>query len=211
MFVHLVARVRSDRLDLRLPRIGGRLWRLLRQAFPAVLSSIVMPSHLHWAGDVADPDRARRALAKLCGHVQRAMGWPAGTWEPVPEPRVIEGVGALRRHLRYNGLNECRKGLARDPLESVLSTHRDVVGAVVDPWPDLEQLARWLEWPLAGLGERIHRYVSGDPSVDPLGTPAPRRFPKAEHPSLGLDRIARAAAAATRASVDRLLRRFGGG
>lgn len=207
MFLHLVARVRSDRLDLRVPEVGGRLWRLLREAFPSVLAAKLMPSHLHWLGRVPDREAARRTLAMLCGRVQRALGWPAHTWEPVPEGRVVEGVGALRRHMRYLPLNECRHRLASDPLEPVYSTHRDLVGAVVDPWPDLHDVARWLRWPFHRLGERIHAYVSGDPSVDPLGTPPPRPFPAAELPSLGLDQIARAAAAATRATVEAITAR----
>jgi hypothetical protein len=202
MFVHLVARVRTDRLDLRMPAIGSRLWRLLRLTLPSVLSSIIMPSHLHWVGWVLEPEAARRSLAMICGRVQAALGWPARTWEPVPSPRLIESVGALRREMRYVGLNENRQQLASDPLEPVFSTHRDLVGAVVDPWPDARQIASWLRWPLENLGERIHQYVSADPSVDPLGTASPRPFQRAELPSLGLDLIARAAAAATRASPD---------
>src|SRR5262249_399950 len=53
--------------------------------------------------------------------------------------------------------------------------------------------------------QRFHRYVSGDPSVDPAGTPFPEPAPKRAGPTLALKMILDAAASATpwSAPIDR--------
>jgi hypothetical protein len=79
----------------------------------------------------------------------------------------------LLRSARYIHLNPCRAGLAKDPLEWEWSTHRDLVGAVANPWLDLARLRELWRNPAQDFARSFHEYVSSDPSVKVAGTPLP--------------------------------------
>jgi hypothetical protein len=97
--------------------------------------------------------------------------------------------------------------LVHDPLQWHWSTHRDAVGAIVDPWVSTAAVAAALNRPLKGFAARHHAYVSADPSVNLRGTPPPRTDATTLDDCTLRDLVA-AALAATRGDVDAI--RHGG-
>ena len=114
------------------------------------------------------------------------------------EPIPVRDPGMLARSVRYVSNNPSREHLTRDPLAWDFATHRDVMGAVADPWVTPEALARALEWPLRGFQERFHAYVSTDSSVDVRGTPPPRPATPGELAEIPFRNLIRAVASCTR-------------
>jgi len=114
---------------------------------------------------------------------------------------IIDNTRTLRRELRYVALNPCRDDLVRCPLAWPWSTHRDIVGACVDPWVTADRLARVLDAPQHGFAARHHAYVSGDPHAAVDGTPFPIAAPPTNLPSIPLRTIAEAVASAMRTRV----------
>lgn len=148
----------------------------------------LMPDHVHL---VAPRDVRRRLAALLSGWARRCNARRQERGALVGQ--LPDGVPLVDRQkqlraIRYVHLNPSRAGLVQDPLAWPLSTHRDAVGLTgrrVGP-------ARRAEW--------FHRYVSGDPSVDPLGSPLPREgMGKAS-----LEQVLAAVSAVTRTPVERL-------
>lgn len=202
--IHLVAHVRTTGPNLWEFDLAVRLWSGLRRAFPMALGACLMPDHVHLVGDEPAPQEAqkrfRRALA--------GFAWGIGpVWEPIPEPKIIRGPDKLRRDLRYVALNPIRKRLSADPMECLWSTHRDLLGAVADPWVPLDRLDPHLGWLARDLRRSWHGYVSKDHEVAMDGTPLPQPEPPHDVPTRSLDDIARAAAAATRAPTSAVTRR----
>ncbi len=168
--------------------LSQRLWSRLRANYPRALAACLMGDHFHLVVP-KDPE----AWGRLCRLLGSLKGWP---YERPRQPVLATDRVKVRRDIRYAVLNPCRAELARDPLEWVWSTHRELVGAIRDPWIDRRVLAR------LGID---HAYVSGDPSVAVAGTPAPSPAPRSwDHP---LSRIAAAAMAATRTKPSDLRRR----
>jgi hypothetical protein len=198
--LHLVAKLHSDRVDLRSMNTAPTVWRLLRRRFPSVFAVKLMPDHLHMLTPPLEPGLARAALANVCGRIQAVVGLDAGAWRRVPEPHVITKLGELRRNIRYVFLNECRAGLARDPLQALWSTYREMFDAVIAPWVDLDAVVRALSIRSTRALAWIHQFVSGDPHVCVEGTPLPEPALLGPMASAPLADIARAAAAATRTS-----------
>jgi hypothetical protein len=201
MLVHLVARTFGGKPAFSDFAPAEWMWRALRRGFTQALAAVLMPWHLHVIAEVASAIAARLYLAKtLAGFARWHSPSPEDPirWQPVPKPEPLASPEHLRRSLRYVVLNPCRDKLVRDPLEWVWSTHRDVVGAVADPWVDAAHLARLLDEPTRGFGDSFHRYVSGDPSCSSNGTRPPRAPQQSECARYPLERIVAAAAAATR-------------
>jgi len=198
--LHLIASVESRRLDLGDWQTAQRLWACLRRAFPVVLAVTLMLDHLHlvtWFGDVEGARlRLKRALAGC------SWGRGTGLWKEVEPPKVVVGQVKIKRDIRYVGLNPCRAGLARDPLEWMWSTYRDAMGASVDPWVTPRQLAPAMGYPLARFGEEFHGYISGDPSVAVDGTPLPVAAVPCRPPEKMLAEVQRAAVAAVRGQME---------
>lgn len=163
------------------------MWSALRTQFPDALAACLMGNHIHLIVPDGDP------WPTLCRVLGSLEGWPYGR---PPPPEVAADRVKIRRDIRYVLLNPCRAEIATDPLQWVWSTHRDLVGAVRDPWVDAGALAR------LGID---HAYVSGDPSVAVAGTPAPVAARRGWNQPLA--RIASAAMAATRCGPDDLRRR----
>ena len=167
---------------------------------------MLMPDHLHLVAAVRDPVAAHDGLRRaLCG-APRGTG---GLWSPIPAPIVLESRSRIRREVRYVTLNPCRKGLTDDPLAWRWTTHRDVVGAAVDPWVTTGLLVSQLEWrgPAGRFAESWHRYVSRDRHVDPDGTPLPVAAPPRAVIARSLDDVALAVRAATRSGPCAVRRR----
>jgi hypothetical protein len=160
-----------------------------------------MPDHLH----VVAPGEAvalhRRLVAVLSGARRSAHGLSI-RFEPAPPPEPVRDRKRLARDIRYVVLNPCRAGLACDPLAWTWSTHRDVVGAIVDPWVTPERLARELAMAEEGFAARYHAYVSGDPSVAVEGTAFPVPAAPTRLAYLPVARLVSAAAASHRRDPD---------
>ncbi len=200
VWFHLTAKMPPHTPDLTREDTGGWLWKYMREAFPRALGCSLMPDHPHAiVGDETSPELANQRLARLLGHFARVFG-VAGTAR-MARVTIIENTRTLRRELRYVALNPCRDDLVRCPLAWPWSTHRDLVGACVDPWVTADRLARVLEAPLPGFAARHHAYVSGDPHAAVEGTPFPIAAPPTNLPSIPLRTIAEAVASATRTRV----------
>lgn len=209
LYGHYVARMRPGSRHLASDAEYRWLWARLHAAFPDALAAVLMPNHVHLVALVT-PTRRRR-LAAILGAFARCFR-RAEIWQPVPEPAPSSDGEKLARAVRYAALNPCRRwsGGARlvdEPVAWLWSTHRDVMGLVVDPWIDAAGVAAALGWPTDGAAARLHRYVSSDPSVAVAGTALPRARSPSELASDGLDRILFAAVRATRAGPTDVARR----
>jgi len=178
---------------------GSLVWKRLRRVFVMALAAVLMPDHLHLLL-YGSPATVRQQLRTLVSGFRRSKGPAAALrFRPIALPSVIaDNVKHCSRQIRYIALNPCRDGLAADPLAWPLSTYRDVMGGVVDPWVTADRLAETLRYPESGFRVALHRYISGDPSVHVDGTPMPVAAPATSIASAGLTAIAEAAAAATR-------------
>ena len=197
--VHVIARACRLPRPLTDPEVAPWLWRRLRQTFPDAQAAVLMPGHSHVATPGHDVRDAKDRMAHLLSGLRRSHNPGADiTWERVERPEVVVGARKAARLDRYIVLNPSRAGLVADPLEWAWSTHRDVVGAVADPWVDAARLARSLGRPQQDFAAWWHGYVSGDPSVAVAGTPSPIPSAPTTVPSVPLARVLLAAAAATR-------------
>ena len=209
MYFHLTARVHG--ICLTDIHIAALLWEGLRRAFREALAAVLMPNHPHLIVGTQDGAAARHLLAAVLSGVTRyclrrpGLGNPS--WDVAPlEPPIPDRLH-LARDIRYVLLNPCRAGLVSDPLEWLWTTHRDVVGAIVDPWVTAPRLAAALGRPRAGFLQEHHAYVSGDPSVCVAGTPLPKPVLRTMPTSVGLAHVQAAALAATRAPAEELRHR----
>lgn len=203
---HLTAHLPPGTPDLTLEETGGWLWPRLREAFPEIAACSLMPQHPHLLPKTSDPVAAAQRLARLLGQFGRVFGM-RGRMSIVADPKHLANRDALARDVRYVVLNPCRAKLVDCPLAWPWSTHRDVVGAIVDPWIRAADLARALGSTANGFAQRHHRYVSSDPSVSVVGTALPRAVASSAEPQLPLEWIAAAALAATRRPAEALRRR----
>jgi hypothetical protein len=197
--LHLVARTHPGLSPLADPDAAWWLWARLRSEFPDALAACLMPNHLHLIL-LGMLDEARWRLAALLAGFSRRLGGGC-LWQRLPEAKPIPDLRHLAREVRYVHLNPCRAKLATDPLAWPWSSHRGLLGADVDPWVTPTRLANRIGWPRAGFGERIHAYVSGDPSVSVSGTPPPTAAPPSRWPAVPLDLVVVAASAATTSST----------
>ncbi len=201
---HLVARTARRGVELTEWGLASRLWCGLRRAFPEALGSVVMPDHLHVIDEGMERDEARRRLSRVLSRATYGMG--RGVWAAVPVPdRVHEPK--LARTIRYVALNPCREELVADPLEWTWSTHRDVVGAVAEPWVAAGRLEVRLRPRMWGSSEAWHRFVSSDFSVAPGGTPPPRRIARHEGREFSIVEVIESVTSALRLPPDAIRRR----
>lgn len=205
-WVHLTARMSPAVPDLCRPEVAAWLWTHLRSAFPLAIAAVLMPDHPHVVVAVSDAEAARLRLARLLGHFGRTFG-VGGRVCQVPEPAEIRGGRVLARQVRYVALNPCRAGLAACPLESMWSTHRDVIGACVDPWVTAARLADALGQQHRDFAVRHHAYVSGDPHASVAGTTMPIAARPTTMSRVALHTIAEAVAAATRTPIHAIRKR----
>jgi len=197
---HLTAAMSKSMPELCRQDTGAWLWAHMRQAFPDAIAALLMPDHPHLIVATREPEQVRQRLARLLGQLGRAFG-VEGQSSRVPDPAPIRERLVLARQVRYVALNPCRERLVTCPLAWLWSTHRDVVGASVDPWVTAERLAAALESSPRGFASRHHAYVSGDPHAHVGGTPLPIPAQASRVPTVPLRTIAEAVAAATRQPV----------
>jgi hypothetical protein len=186
--------------DLSAMATGAWLWTHLRAAFPDAIAAVLMPDHPHIVVPADEPEAARLRLARLLGQLGRRLGI-RGRVADTPAPAPIRERGVLARQVRYVALNPCRAGYVACPLAWRWSTHRDVLGASVDPWVTASRLAAALDDAPRGFAARHHAYVSGDPHARVAGTPLPVAAAPSMLSRYGLRDLAEAATAATRCSM----------
>lgn len=185
--VHLTARTFAD-APLADEALCRRVWRTLQRHWDAPLACCLMRNHLHLLIPGGDAKAERETLTRA---LAQTPGWPPSTSDAtVPTGRV-----KVRRDIRYIALNPCRAHAAADPLEWAWSTHREVVGALHEPWVDRRAVLS-LERGRDPV-ESHHLYVSGDPSVAIQG-PVPRPVRPEEISAWPIAALMRAAISATR-------------
>ncbi|HWB80372.1 MAG TPA: hypothetical protein VG755_35650 [Nannocystaceae bacterium] len=197
--VELEAIVRPDVPPLSREDCGAWLWTHLRAAFRDALAAVLLPDRARLVVAARDVDLTRVRLARLLGQLGRVHG-VAGRPTREVVARSIEGDVVER--LCDVVVAPCRAKLVVAPLAWPWSTHRDVVGAIVDPWVSAERLATLLQVSPRGFAARHHARVTtraGRASALPI--PAPYL------PTLPLRTIAIAAASATRASLGAIRQR----
>lgn len=199
MWIHLTAMMGRDAPSLTRPDVAGWLWPRLRAAFPHAIASLLMPNHPHVLPSAEELAPARARLARLLGQLARQFGVRHAA--DVAEGVIIREGIVLARQVRYIVLNPCREGLVRCPLAWMWSSHRDVIGASVDPWITADRLADALGRRRDGFAGWYHGYVSGDPSAAIGGTPLPSAAASTCAAMVGLGEIAAACAAALRVPV----------
>jgi hypothetical protein len=174
-FVHVTARTCHRVVDLTDHRTSKWLWKRLRRAFPDALAAVIMPTHVHVLTPQSLPAEARRQLGSIISALRRSqLPAAANRWERASVTGTFAEPLKIARQIRYIVLNPCRARLVADPLTWPWSTHRDVMGAVIEPWVTAERIARALR--RAGgscFARQHHGYVSGDPSAQVAGTPPP--------------------------------------
>ena len=198
---HLVASARRPFRGLCEPACASWVWSHVREAFPAAVACSLMPDHLHLVAPAEDEAAARAKLARVLRHVGRRFG--AHGFDAV-EAFPIRTRKILARTIRYVVRNPCNDGLTDDPLAWPWSTHRDVVGAIADPWVDTGRLADTLAQPHRGFARAHHTYVSRDATKTPEGTPFPAPAVPTELPRHGLPDLARATASALRTNPTKI-------
>jgi hypothetical protein len=207
MNCHVVIHVRRSRISLVEHDVASWLWGRLRRAFPDALSAGLMPDHVHVFTPARDEDDARLRLSCVCNGLRRTRGRGALiTWDPASAEEVSDDPQKVGRQVRYVALNPCREKLVADPLSWIWSTHRDLVGAVLDPWVPVERLARALRCRSRDFPQRHHQYVSADPSACVSGTAFPLAAAPSEFATVALGDVLAAALAATRSAPAALAR-----
>jgi REP element-mobilizing transposase RayT len=172
----VVARAGRCVVDLTRHAVAQWLWKRLRRAFPEAIAAVLMPNHIHVLAPAKSESDARRKLGAVISALSRSRNpGAANTWEAVSSKGTFTEPQKIARHARYIVLNPTRARLAACPLEWLWSTHRDVMGAVVDPWVTPERVAVALGQAVPGFAVRHHRFVSGDTSTKIDSTPAPIR------------------------------------
>lgn len=205
--LHLVARAHRSSIDVTDHDVAAWLWAAFRTRYPHALAAVLMPDQLHLLVR-GEPEQARRLLVGIVGGLRRSRRRGAALrWDRVPTPTIVPNAEHANRLVRNLHLNPCRDGLTDDPLAWPWSTHRDLVGAIADPWGDIDQLARELQRPRADLRRSVHRFICGHPTVSAAAAAFP--MPRAIHPTLTtpLSYIASAVASATRTTPDDIRRR----
>ena len=202
MYVHLAARCRTFLFND--PTLALYAWCALRAAFPTAIAVCIMGNHFHIVVWVPDPVEAAHKLSHTLAGITRVAKIERGYWDRVKPAHVIEGVEKLRALVRYVVLNPCRADLTRDPLVWPWTTHRDVMGGIVDPWVDAHRLAIALQQPRENFEVNHHAYVSNDAKAVIGGTPVPTPAVSTRFARWPLVRIATAACAATRSPLSEL-------
>ena len=203
-YVHFAARSTPAHAPFESMKAAAWAWKHIREVFGGALGAVLMPNHVQLVAEVDDIAAARSQFARTLGHLQRWWAPGCEVWERVRMPKNVAPGKPLARELRYLDLNAPRAKLCRDPLEWPWTTHRDVMGAVVDPWVTEDRLARVLDPSGKDFRAWWHEYVSGDPAVAAAGTATPKPALPTTLPMRPLHEIKCAAGAALRVPASRL-------
>jgi hypothetical protein len=190
-FVHLTAHALTGKKPFVDPDVALCFWRSLQRLAPHAVAACLMPNHPHLVVPTDAPDKLHAQFAQRLAAFARAHNM-GRTWQRVPPAEVVR-PDRLVAVIRYVHLNPPRGGLVGDPLEWLLSTHRGVVGAELDPWVTADRLADVLGRRREHFEAWFHRIVTDDSSVRTGGTPLPQPAPARIVPAVPLEQIALAA------------------
>jgi hypothetical protein len=196
MFFHLVARALPGQAPLAEDAAAWWMLHALRRAWPDALAACVMPSHLHLLLDCVSPSLERAQLARVVGAFSRHVR-QARIWRPVETPRPVSDYAHLQRTVRYVHLNPCRSELVDDPLKWPYSTHRGIVGAIVDPWVQADRIRAAIRYRGSAFRAWYHLYVSAERGAAYSRHAALVPSPPKDVPEVPLASIFEAAVAAT--------------
>ncbi len=196
MYIHLTIVAHS--FLLQSTPVARHAWRVLRAAFPGALAACLMGNHIHLLIWSDDPETDRVRLSGVASGIARFAGVRGAVWKPAKPPEPIVGAIKLAQQVRYIVLNPCRAEIVADPLFWPWSTHRDVVGAIADPWISAGRLAQHLGKAAEGFAVAHRRFVSDDSFARIGGTPFPESAPKRVISTMPLAVVAAAACSATR-------------
>lgn len=178
------------------------LWRRLKVRFPKVVACVLMPNHFHLIVRTSNLKRARWHLQVEQRAWTQRFHPGKSMWTSVPLGEKVQDQLHLKRLIRYVHLNPCRAKIVSDPFLWEWSTHRDVTGCVTEPWSDLSTLMECFDVSSrTRLGETMHRYISGDPSVAVAGTSMIRAYRAGAPISTDCSVILKAAAVARREEI----------
>jgi hypothetical protein len=184
-------------------------WSKLQRIFPICYAAVIMPDHLHVVAALAKGEtleEKRRKLKALASGVSTRCN-QAPTWDVFSEPRKVPNLSHLAIQIRYVHLNPCRRGYVRDPLEWEFTTHRDYLGCIASTWPSTSSVLKMLGYKAGEEGQvAFHKYVSGDPTAHPAGTPPPLKGTQ-EIAVIDLAMVQKAAMIALRLPVQALRRK----
>jgi hypothetical protein len=156
--VQLHARARSSHRPLQDFADAASLWARLRAAVAEPLACVVLPAEVLLVAAVSDPPALRAQLCRMLS--EPARGPTRARWRDVPAPTPLSDATAIEATIRSIVLRPCKTGLCDDPMDWVWSTHRDVMGAVADPWITAEQLADALGRHRRSFAREHHRFVT---------------------------------------------------
>lgn len=118
-----------------------------------------MPDHIHGLHEAPVHEHVAAKLSAYTRWFNARHGTTGPRMRPTGSAAPIPPGDKVPRLIRYDHLNPCRAGMVDDPLAWPFSTHLDATGYALRPVR-----------PTANDRDRFHRYVSGDPSVNPEGT-----------------------------------------
>jgi putative transposase len=171
--LHLSARARADTLLFRTWEEARFLWLALTTRATCV-GVVLMPDHVHAVVEGGqDVGRLRQGMRAYAQWRNARRGERGPVWRHRDRASVVRAGEHARRTLRYLYLNPCRAELVDDPLAWAFSSYRDALGLAL---PALRRAAR--------DPERLHAWVSADPSVNVEGTALPEGLGESVSPSL---------------------------
>ena len=133
---HWVGTTRGRDRSLLVPERAAWLWERLRVGFPAALSCVLMPDHLH----LVVPAGRRSALRRILAAFTVRFG---ARFDILP-PEVANSVSIAGRMVRYGYFNPVRAKLIDDPFSWPWSSLRDLIGASEPVWTPQARLREFL-------------------------------------------------------------------
>ncbi len=174
---HFVARVNRPATPFNDDTFALAAWKGLHKVFPLTMAVVLMPNHFHVVAYVEKLQATQVRLKNLLASLSRWHRLTRG-FEVTPEPDLIPDQEKLKRDMRYVFLNPCRARLCPDPLEWRWSSYRQLLGMAHGMWTQRNAaITSSLGWSGRKGLERLHAYVSSDPSVKVEGTPLPKAAP----------------------------------
>ena len=156
-------------------RCHAWLWSHLRAAFPMALGALCSPGRIGLLVPGSDPEPARRELGYVLGWARRTFPALKGPGAAPRRPLVLTSPAAVLDRVELFARLPAQLDLVADPLEWPWSTHRDLLGAAIDPWVRPARLASALGLAHEGCAEQHRARVAEALPRVPPALPAPAR------------------------------------
>ncbi len=194
--VHLTARLNRAMSPELLDGWWRRRWISMRRVFPACLAAVLRTDHQHLLVEEESPERALRVWDNAVRGSTRGLG--SRIWQIPREPVVVRDRNHLYKTVSYILRNPLAEDGVDEPLRWLWSTLRDVVGAVVDPWVSVPDLAAAMGRRTEGFERWFLEWVTVGPGGEPGSVRVPVPAVPTAVPRMGLDDLLAAVEAATR-------------